>query len=218
MIGMSFPDLQSGASILLLGAHCDDIEIGMGATILQLVRRYPEANFCWVTLSSDPERERETRTAAEALLEGAKYRRVIVESFRGSYFPYVGAEIKNFFETLKASLAPDVVFTHCRHDLHQDHRVTSELTWNTFRNHLILEYEIPKFDGDLRTPNCYVAVSARDLRQKIDILMTSFPSQLGRPWFTRGTFEAIARLRGIESNADEGYAEGFYCPKVVLQV
>ena len=218
MIALGLSEMPSEPSILLLGAHCDDIEIGMGATILRLVKRYPDASFSWVTFSSDEVRERETRTAARRLLDGAKKTSVVVKAFRGSYFPYIGAEIKDYFETLKANLRPDLIFSHCDHDLHQDHRVICELTRNTFRDTLILEYEIPKYDGDLRMPNCYVPVSASDLESKLDILMESFPSQRQRAWFTRETFLSIARLRGVESNADEGYAEGFFCRKAALEI
>lgn len=202
--------------VLLLGAHCDDIEIGMGATVLTLVARHPHARFVWATLSSDEVRERETRSAADRLLAGAGNRTVIVERFRGSYFPYEGAAIKDFFATLRAHGEPDLVFTHYRHDLHQDHRITNELTWNTFRNHCILEYEIPKYDGDLGVPNAYVSVSRVCLEQKIDVLMDCFPSQHDKRWFTRDTFAGLARLRGIETNAEEGYAEAFYCRKARL--
>lgn len=203
-------------TVLLLGAHCDDIEIGMGATVLRLVERHPGAHFVWATLSSDEVRERETRAAAERLLAGARRTTVLVQQFRGSYFPYDGAAIKAFFETLKQHGDPDVVFTHYRHDLHQDHRITNELTWNTFRNHCILEYEIPKYDGDLGIPNAFVPITRAQLSRKIDVLMECFPSQHDKRWFTRETFEGLARLRGIESNAGEGYAEAFHCRKAVL--
>lgn len=216
MIELGFSQLRPLRSVLFLGSHCDDIEIGMGATILRLVRKYPDAEFVWVTLSSDDVRERETRAAAERLLAGARSKRVLVESFRGSFFPFVGADIKHYFEGLKLQTRPDLVFTHYQNDLHQDHRITNQLTWNTFRDHFILEYEIPKYDGDLGTPNAYVSVSRKDLRKKGDVLMECFPSQRDRSWFTRDTFEAIARLRGVESNAEEGFAEAFYCRKAVL--
>ena len=201
--------------VLCLGAHADDIEIGCGGTLLRLVRKYPKASFVWVTLSSDAERADETRAAANKLLSGACHRTLRIESFRGSYFPYQGAQIKDYFETLK-SLVPDIVFTHARDDFHQDHRIVSELTWNTFRNHTILEYEIPKYDGDLGRPNAFVPLTTQDLGTKIDVLMECFPSQRNRNWFTRSTFEGIARLRGIECGAAEGYAEGFFMRKTLL--
>jgi len=216
MLELEFASNRPVGTLLFLGAHCDDIEIGMGATVLRLVETHPAAHFVWATLSSDEVRERETRAAAERLLAGAKRKTVLVERFKGSYFPYEGASIKSFFETLKQYGNPDVVFTHYRQDLHQDHRTTNELTWNTFRNHCIFEYEIPKYDGDIGIPNVFVPVSRAGLNRKIDVLMECFPSQHDKQWFTRDTFEAIARLRGIESNAAEGFAEAFYSRKAVL--
>ena len=202
-------------TILLVGAHCDDIEIGCGGTAGQLARRYPKARFVWVALSSDAQRAAETRAAAALFLEDAKECEVRVAEFPGSYFPASIAALKDYFEELK-KLQPDVVFTHYRHDLHQDHRVTNELTWNTFRDHLILEYEIPKFDGDLGVPNVFFALSRAELQRKCEVLAKCFPSQAGRSWFSRDTFEAIARLRGIECNAPEGFAEAFYGRKLCL--
>ncbi|MGH8642165.1 MAG: PIG-L deacetylase family protein [Burkholderiales bacterium] len=203
------------SNILLLGAHCDDIEIGCGGTLMQLVRRYPSSKFMWVTLSSDAQRAAETRAAAARLLAGAKDAVIRVEEFRGSYFPHSGAALKDYFEGLKA-FTPDLILTHYRNDLHQDHRVTNELTWNTFRDHLILEYEIPKFDGDLGAPNVFLSLTRAEMKRKCDILTECFPSQAKRAWFTRETFEAIARLRGIECNAPEGYAEAFYVRKLCV--
>ena len=200
-------------TVLLLGAHCDDIEIGCGGTVMRLVASYPHARFVWITLSSDERRAAETRTAAQCLLGGADGPVVRIESFRASYFPHDGSALKDFFETLKA-YTPDLILTHCRHDLHQDHRVTNELTWNTFRDHAILEYEIPKFDGDLGTPSVYFPLTRAEMKRKCDTLMECFPSQRARQWFTRDTFEALARLRGIECNAAEGYAEAFYSRKL----
>jgi len=194
---------------LLIGAHCDDIEIGCGGTMMQLARRYPSARFVWITLSSDAQRAAETRAAAARLLEGARDPVVRVEDFRGSYFPHSGGPLKDYFEGLKA-FAPDLILTHCRHDLHQDHRVVNELTWNTFRDHLILEYEIPKFDGDLGAPNVFFALTRAEMKRKCDILIECFPSQTKQSWFTRDTFEAIARIRSIECNAPDGFAEAFY--------
>lgn len=196
-------------TVLLLGAHCDDLEIGCGGTILQMAAKWPNAKFVWVTFSSGADREAETRLAASELLAGARDAIIDVRDFRGSYFPHDGEKIKDYFETLKRH-QPDLILTHYRQDLHQDHRVINELTWNTFRNHLVLEYEIPKFDGDLGIPNMFVPLTKSELDRKIDILMKCFPSQLHRTWFTRNTFEALTRLRGVECNAPEGYAEAFY--------
>ena len=202
-------------TIILLGAHCDDIEIGCGGTVQRLVRRHPGARFVWVTLSADNEREAEAREAAQRFLQGAQEPLVRVERFRTSYFPYAGPELKEFIDSLK-EYAPDQILTHCRHDLHQDHRVVNELTWNTFRDHAIWEYEIPKFDGDLAVPNLYVALTRAELQRKCDTLMDCFPSQRSRAWFTPETFFALARLRGIECQAPEGYAEAFFGRKICI--
>lgn len=206
---------RAAPTILLLGAHCDDIEIGCAGAVMRLLERHPAARFVWVTLSSDPQRAAETRAAAARLLARAAEPVVRVEQFRGSYFPHCGPELKDYFEGLKAH-RPDLILTHARHDLHQDHRVTNELTWNTFRDHAVLEYEIPKFDGDLGVPNVFVPLTRAEMKAKCDLLMDCFPSQSGRQWFTRDTFEALARLRGIECNAPEGYAEAFYGRKLSL--
>lgn len=202
-------------TILLLGAHCDDIEIGCGGSLMGWVAKYPSARYVWITLSSDSKRAAETRVAAAQLLKGVRNVVVKIETFRGSYFPQAGTELKEYFETLKA-YAPHLIITHYRHDLHQDHRVVNELTWNTFRNHTIIEYEIPKYDGDLGTPNVYVPLARDVVQRKCDLLLDCFASQRERPWFTRETFMAIARLRGIECQAPEGFAEAFYGRKICL--
>lgn len=216
MLPFRLESTSRAPTILLLGAHCDDIEIGCAGTVMRFVGQYPGARFVWVTLSADAEREAETRAAAARLLAGAEHAQIHVRDFRGSYFPHEGAALKEYFESLKA-LAPDLVLTHCRHDLHQDHRITNELTWNTFRNHTILEYEIPKFDGDLGVPNVFVALTRAEVERKCEILMECFPSQHPRAWFSASTFEALARIRGIECNAPGGYAEAFHGRKLVLQ-
>ncbi len=203
--------------VLCLGAHSDDIEIGCGGTILRLIAEHGNLHFYWVVFSSTPEREREARKAAELFLKGARHRTVIVKDFRNSFFPFVGTGIKEYFESLKSQISPDLIFTHYRDDLHQDHRLLSQLTWNTFRNHLILEYEIPKYDGDLGTPNCYVDLVEATCRKKIRCLLSAFRSQREEnSWFTQDTFWALLRLRGIESNARGRYAEAFYGRKLVF--
>lgn len=202
--------------VLCIGAHCDDVEIGCGGAVLKLIRENPDAEVDWVVVSSTDTRAREARVSAERFLAGARVGNVIIKQFRDGFFPYEGAAIKAFFEELKARPAPDLIFTHTLNDRHQDHRLTSEMTWNTFRNHLILEYEIPKYDGDLGAPNLFVALDKEDCEQKVKIILDSFTSERGKYWFTAETFQALARLRGIESRADSGYAEGFYARKIVV--
>lgn len=203
-------------TLLCLGAHCDDIEIGCGGTILRLLREHPSLRVHWVVFSSEAQRGAEARDSAAAFLENAPNAKVVIHDFRNGYFPSVRTEVKQAFEALKAELNPDVVLTHYRNDLHQDHRVVSELTWNTFRNHLILEYEIPKYDGDLGNPNLYATLPEDLWRKKIEILMRCFPSQRSKHWFTPDTFSALMRLRGIEANSPSGYAEAFYGRKALL--
>lgn len=207
--------LKHARRILFVGAHADDIEIGCGATVLRLVEQLPRAEFTWVVLSGEGVRKQEAQASADAFLAKAKRRRVVVEQFRTSFFPYDGERIKAFFETLKAC-RPDVVFTHYRQDLHQDHRVVSELTWNTFRSHLVLEYEIPKYDGDLGAPNFFVPVTEAQLARKCRLLREHFASQSTKHWFTDDLFRALPRLRGIECDSPDRYAEAFYARKVVL--
>jgi LmbE family N-acetylglucosaminyl deacetylase len=210
--------LGAGSTVLLLGAHCDDIEIGCGATIRRLVADHPDACYHWVVLSSNEERAGEARRAAAQFLRGAERSQVEVESFRDGFLPYVGVEVKDHFEALKARVRPDVVFTHYRHDAHQDHRLVCELTWNTFRDHLILEYEVPKFDGDLGSPNVFVDTPEDVVTEKIRILEECYGSQHGRSWFDERTFRAMLRMRGIEANAPSGLAEAFYCRKARLVI
>ncbi len=218
MLELEISTRQSPPRVLLIGAHCDDIEIGLGATIKRLCTQHPDAHILWVTLNANEVRAAETRAASARLLAEAHNTKLIIKNFRESYFPYAGAELKDFFETLKAEIVPDLVFTHRRDDLHQDHRVVNELTWNTFRDHLILEYEIPKYEGDLRTPNVYVPFTREEIDTKIEMLMDCFATQHSRHWFTPETFRATARLRGIECNAPGGFAEGFHCRKSVLAI
>jgi LmbE family N-acetylglucosaminyl deacetylase len=205
-------------SFLFLGAHADDIEIGCGATARKLVERYPDAKYSWVVLTSDPTRAHEAHAAARSFLAGARHISIEIKDFRDGYLPYSGGAVKDYFEDLGGRLAPDVVFTHSRDDAHQDHRIVNELTWNTFRDHAILEYEIPKYDGDLGRPNVYVEVSEAGCREKMWLLAEHFPSQRSRPWFDESTFRALMRLRGIECNASDGLAEAFYAHKIVVQI
>jgi LmbE family N-acetylglucosaminyl deacetylase len=203
-------------TILCLGAHCDDIEIGCGGTVLRLAREYPGISVHWIVFSSDAIRAREAQAGASKFLGDVRNKTVAIKEFRNSYFPYCGAQIKEYFEQLKQEATPDIVFTHFREDLHQDHRVISELTWNSFRDHLILEYEIPKYDGDLGSPNLFVPLGEEAWKRKIDYILASFESQKNKHWFTRDTFQSIMRLRGVESNSPSGYAEAFFCRKAVV--
>jgi LmbE family N-acetylglucosaminyl deacetylase len=202
--------------LLAIGAHPDDIEIGCFGTILKLLEERAVSAICWVVLSGEGERAEEARSSAEALLSRAPESRLILRDFRDGFFPYDGGEIKGFFESLKSEFSPDVVLTHQRADLHQDHRVSCELTWNTFRDHLILEYEVPKYDGDMGSPNLFVSLDEDFCRRKVDHLMTHFPSQRPKRWFKDDLFSGILRLRGMECNSPTSYAEAFYCRKAVV--
>ncbi len=202
--------------VLCLGAHCDDIEIGCGGTILRLLREEPGCEIYWKVFSSTPVRRREAAKSAGLFLHGAKSKSVVIRNYRDSYFPSFHRRIKVEFEKLKKEFAPDLIFTHYRHDLHQDHKVISELTWNTFRSHLILEYEIPKYDGDLGAPNFFVSLDRQTCERKARYICESFTSQRVKHWFTADTFLALQRIRGVESNALDGFAEGFHCRKLVL--
>ena len=206
----------SGPIVLLLGAHSDDIEIGCGGSLLRLIDRYPDLTVVWVVLCASGERGREAEASAELFLKEVKSKEVILRNFRDGYLPYNGEAVKDFFEDLKRVISPDIIFTHFREDLHQDHRLVCELTWNTWRDHLILEYEVPKYDGDLGVPNFFMPLTEKNCSKKLEYLVRSFQTQQNKHWFTEETFLAFLRLRGIESRAAEGYAEGFYCRKIVL--
>jgi LmbE family N-acetylglucosaminyl deacetylase len=211
MLKATFPSVRQ---VLCLGAHADDIEIGCGGTMLRLVSLYPDADFHWVVLSASGIRKKEAESSAGRFLRDAGSKTIELRSFRDGFFPFVGADIKDFFEDLKKCVDPDLIFTHYGHDLHQDHRLLSELTWNTFRDHMILEYEIPKYDGGLGSPNLFVQLTLDERRRKIDLLRAEFPSQAAKKWFNEATFDALLRLRGVESNSPSGYSEGFYCRKL----
>jgi LmbE family N-acetylglucosaminyl deacetylase len=204
-------------TVLCLGAHGDDIEIGCGGTLLHLLAG-PNTAVYWVVFSADAQRAGEAMDSARAFLAGARVRTIEVHRFRDGFFPFLGAEIKEYFEALKTKVFPDLIFTHHQGDLHQDHRLIAELTWQTFRSHLILEYEIPKYDGDLGAPNVFVPLDESVCRRKIQTLLASFASQRGRHWFDEETFLALLRLRGMECRAPDRYAEAFYGRKLVLGV
>ncbi len=202
--------------VLAIGCHADDIEIGCGGTILRLVREHPEVEVDWVVLAAQGARADEARASAADFLAGAGAARVEVHGFRDGFLPYVGAEVKQVFEDLKPRVDPQIVFTHSSYDFHQDHRLACELTWNTFRSHLILEYEIPKVDGDLGRPNVFVPLTVEDVERKLDLLERHFATQSGKHWFDGETFRGLMRLRGMEAVAAERYAEGFSGRKVSL--
>ncbi len=209
---------QPFSRVLAIGAHADDIEIGCGGTLLSLTRSLPELEVWWVVLSANAERESEARESADVFLAAAPGARVEVHSFRDGFLPFVGAEVKDVFEALKERVVPDVVFTHSRDDAHQDHRLACELTWNTFRDQLILEYEVPKWDGDLGCPNVFFPLTRSVAAEKVSLLARHFPSQAGKNWFDADVFTGLMRLRGLEANAPERYAEAFAARKLSLVV
>jgi LmbE family N-acetylglucosaminyl deacetylase len=201
--------------VLCVGAHSDDIEIGCGGLILSLVKGKRPVDVTWVVFSGSREREQEARRGAAAFLKGARRANVIIKQFKDGHFPYEGAAVKSVFESLKPT-NPDLVLTHYRDDRHQDHRVLSDLAWNTFRDHLVLEYEIPKFDGDIGRPNCFVPLSRAVCERKTRYLQQVFGTQRDKHWFSSETFLGLMRLRGMECRAATGYAEAFYGRKIVL--
>ena len=205
-----------GLRLLAIGAHSDDIEIGAGGTILRLISEGLVEQVRWIVLSATAEREAEARAGATAFTNGVGQVDVIVRQFRDGFFPYLGTVVKDFFEEHKASFEPDLILTHRREDLHQDHRLVGELTWNTYRSHFIAEYEIPKYDTDPATPNLYVSLSEAICDRKVELLGATFTSQAGRPWFDPDLFRAQLRLRGMECRSESRFAEAFTCRKVVL--
>jgi LmbE family N-acetylglucosaminyl deacetylase len=202
--------------VLCLGAHCDDIEIGCGGTLMDLLDGGRDMEAKWVVFSSDETRAVEARQAAGIFLGGAARKDVAVHGFRDGFLPGHWGEVKEAFERIKRDYSPDLIFTHYRGDAHQDHRIVSDLTWNTFRDHLILEYEIPKYDGDLGSPNAFFPLTESAARRKAAAILETYRSQAGRNWFSEDTFLSLMRLRGIEANAPEKYAEAFYCRKLVF--
>ena len=206
---------KNAPQILCLGCHSDDIEIGCGGSILRLAEQYPECDIHWTVFSAIGVREAEARRGAE-LFGGSRVKAPLLKTFQDGFMPYVGAEVKTVFEKELKQLSPDVVFTHNGRDAHQDHRLISELTWNTFRDHLILEYEIPKYDGDLGRPSMFIPLEAEFYQKKVGCIMDAFESQRRKRWFQPETFLSLMRLRGMECNAPSGYAEAFYCRKMVI--
>jgi LmbE family N-acetylglucosaminyl deacetylase len=216
MLALNLPlNAIAPLKILCLGSHSDDIEIGCGGTILRLLAEVRELEIVWIVFGARNEREREARSSAALFLSQAKKKEIIVKNFQDGFFPFEGAQIKNYFEELKAT-SPQLIFTHNRKDAHQDHRLIAELAWNTFRNHLILEYEIPKYDGDMGQPNLFVPLDQEYYEKKVRYIMDAFETQRAKSWFDKETFLGLMRLRGMECVASSGYAEAFYCRKLVL--
>jgi LmbE family N-acetylglucosaminyl deacetylase len=203
-------------SVLCLGAHSDDIEIGAGGTLLSWIASGIELDVHWCVLSAVDQRAAEARASADAFLADVKHKNVELAEFRDGFFPYQGTELKAWIEGLKERVKPDVVLTHRRDDAHQDHREVCQLTWNSFRDHVILEYEVPKWDGDLGQPNLYVPLDIQALERKVDLLLAHFGTQRSKDWFDADTFRGLARLRGMECRAPSGYAEAFVARKATL--
>jgi len=212
------PDAGStgGLRVLCLGCHSDDIEIGCGGSILRLAAERQDCVFDWVVFCAIDVRASEAKQAIARFVEPSRLKRVLLGGFRDGFMPFAGADIKAVFEDLKQSISPDLIFTHSRKDAHQDHRLIAELTWNTFRDHLILEYEIPKYDGDMGRPSVFMPLALDVCEKKVALLTDIFRSQSGKRWFKRETFLALLRLRGMECNSPSGYAEAFYGRKLVL--
>lgn len=216
MLSLNLPtDASSPLRILCLGAHSDDIEIGCGGTILRLLRQHPNLVLHWVVFNATGVRATEAQRAAKLFAGTTTLQGPTLHAFQDGFMPFASADIKKTFEELK-SASPDLIFTHNRSDAHQDHRLISELTGQTFRNHFILGYEIPKYDGDLGQPNVFVPLEADVCEEKLNYIMDTFSSQQAKPWFRRDTFLSLMRLRGVECNAPSGYAEAFYSHKLVL--
>jgi LmbE family N-acetylglucosaminyl deacetylase len=216
MLSLNWPSPADGLRLLFLGAHSDDIEIGCGGTILRLVMEHKIKEIYWVVFTSNPDRKQEALNSASFFLSNAISKRIEVKDLKDGYLPYQGAQMKNYFEEMK-TFDPDVIFTHCRGDLHQDHRVVNELTWNTFRNHLIIEYEIPKYDADLTQPNFFVPLEEQVVKKKIHGLQTYFTSQTNKQWFDEVTFTALLRLRGLECASSTKFAEAFHVRKLIIK-
>ncbi len=217
MLGLTLGTEGQPLKVLCLGAHCDDIEIGCGGTILELTKSR-SIDCSWVVFCSNEIRAKEAQACAEAFLKDATHSDIRINSFRDGFLPYVGYEVKDYFESLKKDIDPDVVFTHYRNDKHQDHRLLSELALNTFRDHLILEYEIPKYDGDMGQPNLHIEIDEMLVQVKIDLIYNNYMSQQNKKWFDKDLFRSLMRIRGMEINSSSDYAESFYSHKTPLNL
>lgn len=216
MIKLSLFENKRKLKFLCLGAHSDDIEIGCGGTILRLNEELPKSEFKWVVFSGNGDRKNEAMQSASTFLKKVKSKEINIYDFKESYFPYIGAKIKDNFEKLKNEFNPDIIFTHYLYDAHQDHKLISHLTWNTYRDQVIFEYEIPKYEGDLKTPNVYVTLDELIVKKKINYLIKFFQTQRKKSWFSEETFRSILKIRAIESGCSNEYAEGFHCRKMIL--
>jgi LmbE family N-acetylglucosaminyl deacetylase len=218
MIDLSLRPGSAPLRVLCLGAHSDDIEIGCGGTVMQWLRDGAALDVTWVVCSAPDTRRTEATRSAQALLRGAARRRIVIGDLEDSHFPSQMRELKAFCRQIRDEDKADVVFTHHVDDLHQDHRALAEVTWQTWRDHLVLEYEIPKFEGDLGRPNAFVPLEGSVARRKVDHLMRHFGTQRSKDWFRASTFEALMALRGIECRAADGMAEAFHARKVRISV
>lgn len=216
MLGLTLgPSATRKLEVLCIGAHCDDIEIGCGGTVIAVQDAYPQCTVHLLVLTSTPARRAEALVAAKDLIKASSRGEVRICALPDGLLPAHLAQVKAEFERLKSSVEPDLILTHCGSDQHQDHSLVSQVTWQTFRNHMIWEYEIPKYDGDLVTPNLYVPMPVAFTTRKIELVMRAFRSQHGKPWFKAENLEALMRLRGLECRAESGFAEGFHCRKLV---
>jgi len=218
MLALDFSSRRSKVfDVLCIGAHCDDIEIGCGGTILSLQRRYRNCRVHWLVLTSGTARRGEAQRSANAFVAEWARGEVRICDLPDGLLPSHFSDVKAEFESVKRQIEPSLILTHHGADLHQDHRLLSHVTWQTFRDHAIWEYEIPKYDGDLVTPNMYVPLAAATAARKTRLIMKFFASQLGKSWFKAENLDALMRLRGLESRAASGLAEAFHCRKLVFE-
>lgn len=205
--------------VLCIGAHSDDIEIGCGGTLLEWMDMRCTLHVTWVVLSAVGARAVEARRSATNLLARAKRVNIVIHGLDDGRFPAYYSEVKNALESVRSHWPdPDVILTHRLEDRHQDHRTVAEVAWQTWRDHLVFEFEIPKYEGDLGQPNVYVPISARNGRRKVEHLMRHFGTQRSKSWFSPETFEGLMHLRAIECRSTSGFAEAFHLRKATLSV